>query len=581
MNELAPRLTNDGKAYIIGAMNGDGITFTKMVIGNGVPVAGATPSMVGPQIEIGFTKIEVHDDYCILTGSFDNSEVEEGFYIYEIGVFAKNTSEQEVLYAYRYMNTNVDFVPAADSGNVLETEISIVVSIGDADNVTAVLIEGSLYANKQAFEDHLADHSNPHRVTKDQVGLDKVENNYFYENAITVDNPTEVQDNVATDDTLREAMSKIWYWIDQLINGGFIPTSGFGDVLGNGNNTGVTGDIWFADKGNNQPSIIGGRVSRGDLWRIMGAGGDSNVNPSPSSDGSDLDSGYLELATGDNGTEPIIVRQYKSNDQNPNSNNNFDNVARTLFLLDSFGDTSIPGNLWMEEPTVKRNYDKMIGGTQSGNDFVVIRFGANTSLNPGNNNNDGTAFLEFAVGDDAVTPYAEPIIATQYSGSYNPKKNGFGTAQRRAYILNGAGNTVFPGTCTAKSHPTSSDLKKKDVHGKVDLSTAEALIMGLQPIFYNFKGQWKESAGFGAQDVYKLTRELQLHDNGIYRATKMPEPEEIAEGVEYHDSDIEAHDDSEIEWNLNYTEFIPYLVRVVQEQQKRIEKLEAMLGGEN
>ena len=580
MNELAPRLTNDGKAYIIWAMNGDGITFTKMVIGNGVPVAGATPSMVGPQIEIGFTKIEVHDDYCILTGSFDNSEVEEGFYIYEIGVFAENTSEQEVLYAYRYMNTNVDFVPAADSGNVLETEISIVVSIGDADNVTAVLIEGSLYANKQAFEDHLADHSNPHKVTKDQVGLDKVENNYFYENTIEVDNPTEVQDNVATDDTLREAMSKIWYWIDQLINGGFVPTTGYGDVLGSSTkNTGITGDIWFADKGNNQGRSIGGRMSDNDFWRIMGAG-DPAINPNTAGSGSGLDCGYLEIATSDNGNEPIIVRQYGQ--ANTGDGFNFKTVVRTLYLLDHKGNTKVPGEL------------QFFGG------YRGIKWSNNASPNPtGTTNGDGafiglvmnptkqTDDLEIGVGDDGN----EQIMVRQRKFGTNIGLGGEWMQMpivRTAYLLNVSGNTIFPGSCTATSHPTSSDLKKKDVHGEVDLQTAEALIMGLQPIFYNFKGDWKESAGFGAQDVYKLTRELQLHDNGLYRAALKPDEDGNAEGIEYHDADIEALDDTDLEWNLNYTEFIPYLVRVVQEQQKRLDEqeeridaLEAMLGGEN
>jgi len=111
----------------------------------------------------------------------------------------------------------------------------------------------------------------------------------------------------------------------------------------------------------------------------------------------------------------------------------------------------------------------------------------------------------------------------------------------------------------------------------VDLQTAEALIMGLQPIFYNFKGDWKESAGFGAQDVYKLAHEIGLKDNGLYRAALKPDEDGNAEGIEYHDADIEALDDSDLEWNLNYTEFIPYLVKVIQDQQKRIDALEEKL----
>ena len=574
MNELAPRLTDNGKAYIIGAMNGDGITFTKMVIGNGVPVAGAAPSMANPQIEIGFTKIEVHDDYCILTGTFDNAEVQEGFYVYELGVYAKNTNNEEVLYAYRYMATDVDFVPATDSGNVLETEISIVVSIGDADNVTAVLIEGSLYASKQAFEDHLSDYNNPHRVTKDQVGLNKVENNYFYENTITVDNPTEVQDNVATDDTLREAMSKIWYWIDQLINGGFIPTSGIGDVNTTSNNLrGITGDLWFADAANSMHGI-GGKMSGSDSWRVIGAG-DKAINPNDSGNTEGLDCGYLEIATADNGNEPILIRQYRNGPETA-----FTTVQRTLYLLDSNGNTQLPGELEFfggyKGVKWSNNAKPNAVGTTSGD-------GAYIGLIPGSGRDD----LEISTADDGD----EQIIVRQRknTGTTGVGIGGVWTAipiNRTAYLLNNVGNTVFPGTCTAKSHPTSSDLKKKDVHGDVDLETAEALIMGLKPIFYNFKGEWKESAGFGAQDVYKLAKELGLKDSGLYRAAQMPDKDGNGDGAEYHDSDIEAHADKDIEWNLNYTEFIPYLVRVVQEQhaqlvtmQERIERLEARLEG--
>ena len=578
MNELAPRLTDNGKAYIINALNGDGIVFTKIVLGTGTPAAGPVTAVTAPLIEIGLTNIEIHESYCVLTGKFDNANVISGFYMTELGVFAKNTEEEEVLYAYRYQASEVDYIPSSDSGNVMETEITVIVSIGDAEDVTAVLIEGSLYASKEDFRNHVNNHNNPHHVGKGDVGLENVENLVFGEN-VPVISDLEDAENLVNGDTINAIVSKLKFWIRKVAESSYVPTSGYGNAGNAWNGVGLTGDLWFQGNGNN-PRGIGGHMSSNDAWRMIGLG-DKNI--SPSNDASNPnDCGYLEIATADNGVEPIVFRQYTSG-----NNEIFNEVVRSLFLLDSKGDTSIPGNLWMEEPTAYRNYDKMIGGIQSGNDFVVIRFGANTSLNPGNNNNDGTAFLEFAVGDDGATPYAEPIIATQYSGFTNPRTTGgFGNAAHRAYILNGAGNTVFPGSCTAKSHPTSSDLKKKDVHGEVDPETAEALIMGLTPIMYNFKDQWKENAGFGAQDVYSLVHGLGMVDNGLYRATKLPGSEEIAEGIEYHDAEIEAHDDSEIEWNLNYTEFIPYMVRVIQSQQvriatmeKRLEALEHELGG--
>lgn len=68
---------------------------------------------------------------------------------------------------------------------------------------------------------------------------------------------------------------------------------------------------------------ITGTMADSDQWRIGGAGTAS-------------DSGYLEIATADNGTEPIYVRQYA---------NAFTSPARTLTLLDANGDTTIPNNL--------------------------------------------------------------------------------------------------------------------------------------------------------------------------------------------------------------------------------------------
>lgn len=53
------------------------------------------------------------------------------------------------------------------------------------------------------------------------------------------------------------------------------------------------------------------------------------------------DDGALEIATADNGNEPIYVRQYKYSD----SGTAFGTVARNLTLLDGSGNTTLPGTL--------------------------------------------------------------------------------------------------------------------------------------------------------------------------------------------------------------------------------------------
>ena len=60
------------------------------------------------------------------------------------------------------------------------------------------------------------------------------------------------------------------------------------------------------------------------------------------------DSGYLEICTGDNGNEPIYVRQYGGSvTSDQDTSTWFNSLQRTLTLLDSSGNTYIPGNLYI------------------------------------------------------------------------------------------------------------------------------------------------------------------------------------------------------------------------------------------
>ena len=553
---------------VVAALNGDSITFTRAVIGN-TTTEPAHPEqlsdVVSPMVTASFTAITEGENFVTLAAVFDNLEVVTGAYASELGLYAKDENDNEHLYAYTYVGENADYIPAHDSGRTVQIQMTIVVAVGDAEDVDAVLVDAAAYATREEFEAHINDQNNPHNVTKEQVGLGLVENNYFVDNDIVVDELTTAA-NIVTGDTLRQAMSKIWYWIQKIINGdaGYIPLSGYGDVQVP-NSSGVVGDIWFSHEiKNNAAHGIGGHMSSNDAWRIVSAG-DPNVNPHASADG--FDCGYLEIATADNGQEPIVVRQYYNNPSTM-----FATIARTLFLLDDLGNTKLPGELqffgghrgikWSSSAT-----PKTVGTTWGDGAYIGLVGDPNVRSD-----------LEIGVADDGD----EQVIVRQRKPSAS-SGGGIGRAwtsipiYRTAFLLNTAGNTVFPGSCTATSHPTSSDLKKKDVHGKVDLETAEKLIMGLDPILYNFKGDWKESAGFGAQDVYKLAHEIGLKDNGLYRAALKPDEDGNAEGIEYHDADIEALDDSDLEWNLNYTEFIPYLVKVIQDQQKRIDALEEKL----
>lgn len=86
---------------------------------------------------------------------------------------------------------------------------------------------------------------------------------------------------------------------------------------------GVSGTIYFEIlSAGNERDLLYQQMADNDLFRIR-CGGPSNQ-------------GWVEIATADDGTEPIYVRQYTGE---------FSSVTRTLTLLDGSGNTICPGNL--------------------------------------------------------------------------------------------------------------------------------------------------------------------------------------------------------------------------------------------
>lgn len=86
---------------------------------------------------------------------------------------------------------------------------------------------------------------------------------------------------------------------------------------------GVSGTIYFENlSAGNERDLLYQQMADNDLFRIR-CGGPSNQ-------------GWVEIATADDGTEPIYVRQYTGA---------FSSITRTLTLLDGSGNTICPGNL--------------------------------------------------------------------------------------------------------------------------------------------------------------------------------------------------------------------------------------------
>jgi hypothetical protein len=87
----------------------------------------------------------------------------------------------------------------------------------------------------------------------------------------------------------------------------------------------TTGTLTFANSGVTKRGILG-TVGDNDQWFFGGGATATNA-------------GFLEIATGDDGTEPIHVRQYSGGTPLTGT------ITRTLTLLDASGNSSFPGTI--------------------------------------------------------------------------------------------------------------------------------------------------------------------------------------------------------------------------------------------
>lgn len=173
------QLTNAGINALLRALSGANIVFTNLKIGNGAAQSAATATdLSNPLKTLAITAVAVANQKASLSVTLSNAGVEEGFRLTEIGIFVQDQDDEdeEILYAYgTEPEATADYV-AATGDSVLEEQITIDAFVSNAENVSALINESTVYATKANFDAHVADRSNPHRVTKAQVDLGNVPN---------------------------------------------------------------------------------------------------------------------------------------------------------------------------------------------------------------------------------------------------------------------------------------------------------------------------------------------------------------------------------------------------------------------
>jgi len=213
MIATAPSLTDQGKSLLMRAIGGETITFTRFKIGSGSLATGQNADeltdLITPVLAFAITDMDdTQEGLLALTGEFDNSDITSDFTWRELGIFAKGEDNTEILYAYSNDGANAGIVRQLNTDVITLQEVTMIIAIGEAEHVTAVYSPHQQYALAEDLTAHTGNTSNPHSVTKEQVGLGNVPNLAPSNMTITFEQAAN-RDNIATGETLAVLMGKI------------------------------------------------------------------------------------------------------------------------------------------------------------------------------------------------------------------------------------------------------------------------------------------------------------------------------------------------------------------------------------
>ena len=101
-----------------------------------------------------------------------NTGVKSSYIFKQLGLFATAEDEPEVLFAI-LQSENGETVP--DESELYTYDVSLIIAISDTSNIT-VNVDKTSYVTEEELDGHKKDKTNPHGVTKAQVGLGNVPN---------------------------------------------------------------------------------------------------------------------------------------------------------------------------------------------------------------------------------------------------------------------------------------------------------------------------------------------------------------------------------------------------------------------
>ncbi len=153
-------LTNKGMALQAKVQTGTQLIFTKVKLGDG-SLGGQSivelNNLISTKKTLDILGVELFTQGQAKIRSYlTNSDLVSGFYWRELGIFAQDPNQGEILYCYANAGVNAEYIPAGGGEDLLEKYINIIAIIGNTQNVSATL-GSEIYATGQDLEAHSTD----------------------------------------------------------------------------------------------------------------------------------------------------------------------------------------------------------------------------------------------------------------------------------------------------------------------------------------------------------------------------------------------------------------------------------------
>ncbi|AKL95026.1 putative tail fiber protein H [Clostridium aceticum] len=194
-------LTNLGRQLQAKAQTGMELQFTRVAVGDGNLPYGTNldelTALINEKKSLGITSVQViGDGTSRVRASVTNEGLLEGFYIREIGLFATDPDQGEILYCVANAGLLSDFMPAGTGANIVESILNLITVVGNAANVTAV-IESGIYVTT----DELINLAGESRTTETVKGNADVIAMHLAENTAHASNVNPTANRIAMFDT--------------------------------------------------------------------------------------------------------------------------------------------------------------------------------------------------------------------------------------------------------------------------------------------------------------------------------------------------------------------------------------------